>query len=104
MNIRARLTLLYSVLFVLSGAALLTITYLLVSQTKRDLVFRTISEPGVPPPFTDWRYDDTPWGTRRNLGGYRVSDVLMRRHATVISGHAAAWRLGSLVGLSPCWR
>jgi signal transduction histidine kinase len=50
MNIRARLTLLYSVLFVLSGAALLTITYLLVSQTRRDMVFRSISGQGGPPP------------------------------------------------------
>ena len=50
MNIRARLTLLYSVLFVLSGAALLTITYLLVSQTKRDVVLRSYNGPGSPPP------------------------------------------------------
>jgi signal transduction histidine kinase len=50
MNIRARLTLLYSVLFVLSGAALLTITYLLVSQTRRDIVFRNINGQGGPPP------------------------------------------------------
>ncbi|MCU7722263.1 ATP-binding protein [Actinoplanes sp. KI2] len=50
MNIRARLTLLYSVLFVLSGAALLTITYLLVSQTKRNLVLRSFSGQGDPPP------------------------------------------------------
>jgi signal transduction histidine kinase len=50
MNIRARLTLLYSGLFVLSGAALLTITYLLVSHTRRDVVLRSYTGPGSPPP------------------------------------------------------
>lgn len=35
-------------------------------------------EPAVPPPFTNWRYDASPWGLKRNRGGYRVADLLMR--------------------------
>ena len=34
-------------------------------------------EPALPPPFTDWRYDPSPWGLRRNAGGYRVADLMM---------------------------
>src|SRR5690348_8434437 len=52
-TVRARLTLLYSGLFVISGAALLTITYLLVSNTKRDLVLRSFNGQGEPLPPTD---------------------------------------------------
>jgi signal transduction histidine kinase len=48
--VRTRLTLLYSGLFVLCGAALLTITYLLVSNTRRDLVFRSFDAAGEPLP------------------------------------------------------
>jgi zeaxanthin glucosyltransferase len=59
-------------------------------------------ETGVPPPFTAWRYDPTPWGRERNLGGYRVSDWLMRRHGRVIAAHAAAWRLGNLRSVEDC--
>lgn len=35
-------------------------------------------EPGVAPPYVGWRHDPSPWGTRRNLGGWRVADFLMR--------------------------
>lgn len=59
-------------------------------------------EPGVPPPFTPWRYDPTPWGTERNLGGYRVSDFLMRELARVILGYAEAWGLGDLRTIEDC--
>ena len=48
-RVRARLTLLYSGLFVLCGAALLAITYLLVSHAPRRLVLRNITGPSVPP-------------------------------------------------------
>lgn len=59
-------------------------------------------EPGVPPPFTSWRYDPSIWGIERNLGGYRVSDFLMRGPSRVISGHAAAWGLGALRTIEDC--
>lgn len=35
-------------------------------------------EPGVPPPFVGWRHDPSERGMRRNLGGWRVADLLMR--------------------------
>lgn len=59
-------------------------------------------EPGVPPPFTPWRYDPSNWGTERNLGGYRVSDLLMRGPSRVISGHAAAWGIGERRTIEDC--
>lgn len=36
-------------------------------------------EPGVPPPYLGWAHDPSEKGVRRNLGGWRVSDWLMRR-------------------------
>jgi zeaxanthin glucosyltransferase len=59
-------------------------------------------EPGVPPPFTGWRFDPSDWGRERNRGGYRVSDLLMRRHARVISDRASGWRLGALHTIEDC--
>ncbi len=59
-------------------------------------------EPSVPPPFTSWRYDTSRWGTERNLGGYRVSDMLMRGHGTIIAGFAEGWKLGRLRTIEDC--
>lgn len=59
-------------------------------------------EPDLPPPFTGWRYDRSDWGRERNRGGYRVSDLLMRRHARVISDYASRWRLGPLATIEEC--
>lgn len=36
-------------------------------------------EPGVPPPYVGWGHDPSAKGIRRNLGGWRISDWLMRR-------------------------
>jgi zeaxanthin glucosyltransferase len=59
-------------------------------------------EPDVPPPFTGWRYDPSDWGRDRNRGGYRISDLLMRRHARVISDYASRWNLGPLRTIEDC--
>ncbi len=59
-------------------------------------------EPGVPPPFTGWRYDESRWGLERNGGGYRVADLLMRAHARVISDHADRWKLGPRRTIADC--
>ncbi len=59
-------------------------------------------EPTVPPPFTPWRYDTSRWGIERNLGGYRVSDMVMRRQGAVISGFATAWKIGPLRTIEDC--
>ena len=50
-------------------------------------------EPAVPPPFTDWAYDPSPWGIRRNDGGYRVADWMMIPVGRTIARWAAAWGL-----------
>jgi zeaxanthin glucosyltransferase len=60
------------------------------------------SEARIPPPFTGWGYDTTPWGVRRNRGGYRVSRWLMRPLQRAISTTAAGWGLGRLRSLEDC--
>jgi len=47
-------------------------------------------EPGVPPPFTDFRYRADAAGARRNLAGWRVHDLLMRPLSGVIADWARA--------------
>ncbi|WP_299564961.1 nucleotide disphospho-sugar-binding domain-containing protein, partial [Enterovirga sp.] len=59
-------------------------------------------EPDVPPPFTGWRYDPGRWGRERNLGGYRVSDLLMRPHGRVIAAYAERWKLGPRRHVADC--
>jgi signal transduction histidine kinase len=47
LNVRAKLTLLLGVLFVASGAVLLTVTYLLVGNARRLVLYRSVrNEPG----------------------------------------------------------
>ena len=50
-------------------------------------------EPTIPPPYVAWPYDPSERGIRRNIGGYRVSDLLMRRAGDVIARHAAHFGL-----------
>ena len=59
-------------------------------------------EPGVPPPFTGWRYDPSRWGRERNLGGYRVADLMMRAQGRVIGEAAERWRLGTRRTIADC--
>jgi zeaxanthin glucosyltransferase len=35
-------------------------------------------EPGIPPPYVGWPFDPSDKGRRRNRGGWRVSDFMMR--------------------------
>jgi zeaxanthin glucosyltransferase len=49
-------------------------------------------EPGVPPPFVGWRHEEGERAVRRNLGGWRISDLLMRRVGEGIERNAE--RLG----------
>ena len=46
----------------------------------------------VPPPYVAWNYDPSPAGLKRNRGGYRVSDWLMRGVGDVLESHCR--RLG----------
>jgi zeaxanthin glucosyltransferase len=49
-------------------------------------------ELGVPPPYVAWDYDPSPAGLKRNRGGYRISDWLMRGQGDVLERHCK--RLG----------
>ena len=59
-------------------------------------------EPSVPPPFTPWRYNTSRWGIERNGGGFRVSDVIMRRVGSTIASYAEGWKLGPLRTIEDC--
>ena len=59
-------------------------------------------EASVPPPFIGWGYDDSARGVKRNLGGYRVADLMMRPLFGVIRRQAEAWRLGPISSLEDC--
>jgi zeaxanthin glucosyltransferase len=48
----------------------------------------------VPPPYVSWSYDPSERGRKRNRGGYRVSDWLMRPVGDVIERHSRAFGLG----------
>lgn len=49
-------------------------------------------DPALPLPVLPWRYDPTPRGLRRNAGGRRVSDILMRPlHQAIAAESAGAW-------------
>lgn len=71
----------------------------LVSVANALLIDR---EPALPPAFVGWGFDDTPWGIRRNLGGYRVADWMMRPVSDVIGRRAQAWGLGSIDTVEDC--
>jgi UDP:flavonoid glycosyltransferase YjiC (YdhE family) len=49
-------------------------------------------EPGIPPPYVGWPYDGSEKGLKRNRGGWRVSDFLMRGVGDSIERNAV--RLG----------
>ena len=60
------------------------------------------TDPSLPPPFTSWSYDPTPWGLSRNRGGYQVAAALMRPMNQVIAHHAAAWGLAPARSMEDC--
>ncbi|MGI4763810.1 MAG: glycosyltransferase [Janthinobacterium lividum] len=71
----------------------------LVSVANALLIDR---EPAVPPAFVGWRYDASPWGIRRNLGGHRVADWMMRPLLDVIGRRARGWDLRGIETLEDC--
>ncbi|HEY7811381.1 MAG TPA: glycosyltransferase [Allosphingosinicella sp.] len=60
-------------------------------------------EPGVPPPYVDWPFDRSEKGLSRNRGGYRVSDLLMRRIGSVIRREALNFGLRPRRLLEDCF-
>ena len=59
-------------------------------------------EPDVPPVYVGWGYNPSEHGRKRNMGGYQVSDFLMRRVNNVIRRYAREWDLGPLANASDC--
>jgi zeaxanthin glucosyltransferase len=59
-------------------------------------------EPGIPPPYLGWRFDPSGKGLRRNLGGWRVSDLLMRAVGDSIERNALRLGLPPRRGLDDC--
>jgi zeaxanthin glucosyltransferase len=59
-------------------------------------------EPGIPPPFVGWRFDPGEKGVKRNLGGWRVSDFLMRGIGDSIERNADRLGLRSRRRLEDC--
>ncbi len=56
----------------------------------------------MPPPFVGWPYDDSDWGIKRNRGGYRVADLMMRLVNGVIRRFASEWGLGPIGSIEDC--
>nr|AEQ20297.1 glycosyl transferase [uncultured bacterium CSLG7] len=50
-------------------------------------------EPGVPPPFTPWRYRDDWWGRTRNQLGNRISDRILAPVRETLAERRAQWNL-----------
>jgi len=50
-------------------------------------------EPGIPPPFTPWKYRDDWWGRTRNQLGNRISDQILAPVRETLDGHRARWKL-----------
>jgi UDP:flavonoid glycosyltransferase YjiC (YdhE family) len=50
-------------------------------------------EPGVPPPYVPWGFRPGEQGEKRNVGGYRISDWLMRGVGDVIEHHSRRFGL-----------
>ena len=59
-------------------------------------------EPGVPPPYVGWRFDPSRSGLKRNRGGWRVSDFLMRGVGDSIERNAERLGLAPRRRLEDC--
>jgi MGT family glycosyltransferase len=60
-------------------------------------------EPSVPPPYLDWPFDPSEKGIKRNRGGYRVADLLMRRLGRTIDREAQHLGLAPRRHLEACF-
>ena len=59
-------------------------------------------EAGVPPPFVGWAFDGSEKGRERNRGGWRVSDLMLRRFNAAIARNARWLRLPPRRRLEDC--
>lgn len=59
-------------------------------------------EAGVPPPYVGWRYEAGEKGIKRNLGGWRVTDLLLRGVGKAIERNARRLNLPPRRRLEDC--
>ncbi len=50
-------------------------------------------EPGIPPPFTDWKYTDALWARARNRIGYQVAKTMMSPVTAIVDEYRKRWKL-----------
>lgn len=60
-------------------------------------------EAGVPPPFVNWPYDASEKGVKRNQGGWRVSDLLLRGFNKTIGANASSLGLSAKRRMEDCF-
>lgn len=58
--------------------------------------------PGFPPPFVGWRYDPTPHGLKRNLGGEGVAQLFLTRQRRTIERWSKAFGLSPRSTIEAC--
>ncbi len=59
-------------------------------------------DPALPPPFVGWPYDPSPEGLKRNRGGRRVADMVLRPQRQAIRRAAARLGVGEAERLEDC--
>jgi zeaxanthin glucosyltransferase len=59
-------------------------------------------EPDLPPAYTGWQYDPSEWARRRNRGGHRVIDLLMRPVGSVLASWCRRWGLRPKQRIEDC--
>ena len=59
-------------------------------------------EQEVPPPFVNWSYNPTRQGLRRNIGGWHVTDLLMRSVNANIAANARALGISERSRIEDC--
>jgi zeaxanthin glucosyltransferase len=86
----------------LEPASGLLAAHLRLPQVSLACALPINTAPGVPLPFLDWPFDETPAGVRKAQGGERIAHLLMRPHYRVISTWADRFRIGPRRTLIDC--
>ena len=60
-------------------------------------------EKGVPPPFVSWNYDPSRHGIRRNIGGWNITALLLRRVGANIEANAKKLGLPPRFAIEDCF-
>lgn len=60
------------------------------------------SAPGVPPPFLGWPFDPSAEGLKRNAGGERVANLLLRKQRRTVEAWSERFGIGHRASLEDC--